>query len=387
MTSSLRGGGRKPVARSALPVYVEPAEDEALYSWLPRLASRLGLSAQALARTAFGIEFRPTASQWCYRPPPSDLKRISGRTGVGVARLRAMTLTQWSPIYRQDEAVERFCGARYFRRPPEPVPRHLAVCHICLETDNNPFLRLPWFIGWVAVCPHHEIRLTTWCSACTAKLRQRSLCKELQLKPSVCTDCGTSLLGAKPVRAHPMVLRFQAAMLDAKRRGAIDIEGIGRLSWPEFVAFADVLLGTLWIEPRLNEREQTFRSLYSEISWNPVTEGSPYGSRNGALALLAWFFQGWPYRPGPAKARQLLGRWLRAPRSRISRHLYRNRSDESDAGPHEIEETIRNRLRIVASTLPDPGLPKLNGFEPRPSVDADPRFRHRSSYKERQSRH
>jgi hypothetical protein len=184
-----------------------------------------------------------------------------------------------------------------------------------------------------------------------------------------------------------MVLQLQTAMLDAKRYGAIDIEGIGRLSWPEFVALADVLLGTLWIEPRPKELEETIRGFYAELSWNPLAEGSAYGSRNGALGLLAWFFRGWPWRPGPAKARQLLGRWLRVPRGRISRHLYRNRSDELDAGPHEIEETIRNRLRIVASTLPDPGLPKLTGFEHWPSVDADPRLRHRSNYKDRQSRH
>jgi hypothetical protein len=183
-----------------------------------------------------------------------------------------------------------------------------------------------------------------------------------------------------------MVLQLQTAMVDAKRYGAIEIEGIGRLSWPEFVALADVLLGTLWIDPRPKELEETIRGFYAELSWNPLAEGSAYGSRNGALGLLAWFFRGWPWRPGPAKARQLLGRWLRVPRSRISRHLYRNRSDELDAGPHEIDETIRNRLRIVASTLPDPGLPKLTGFEPWPSVDADPRLRHRSSYKEPQSR-
>jgi hypothetical protein len=37
-----------------------------------------------------------------------------------------MTLTGWSPLYRQDEAVERFCGARYFSQPAEPNPRYIA---------------------------------------------------------------------------------------------------------------------------------------------------------------------------------------------------------------------------------------------------------------------
>jgi hypothetical protein len=81
------------------------------------------------------------------------------------------------------------------------------------------------------------------------KLRQRSLRKVLPFQPSLCT-CGTSLLGAKPVRVQPMVLQLQTAMLDAKRYGAIDIEGIGRLSGPEFVALADVLLGTPMDRPK-----------------------------------------------------------------------------------------------------------------------------------------
>jgi hypothetical protein len=43
-----------------------------------------------------------------------------------ISALGAMTLTGWSPLYRQDEAVERFCGARYFSQPAEPNPRYIA---------------------------------------------------------------------------------------------------------------------------------------------------------------------------------------------------------------------------------------------------------------------
>src|SRR5258708_38166608 len=80
-----------------LPFYLEPAHDEALFSWLMRLATRLGVSMHALASCSFGIDDRYGHTRWWGRPHPWLLIRISERPDVGVALLRPMTLEGFQP--------------------------------------------------------------------------------------------------------------------------------------------------------------------------------------------------------------------------------------------------------------------------------------------------
>jgi hypothetical protein len=109
-----RSAGRPP-----LPLYVEPSLDEALLSWLLRLATLLGVSFHVLARQAFGIDDRSGYTRWWNRPHPWALVRISERTGVNVARLRQMTFEGLEPAYRDDEAAAHFAGRRYDSRAAE----------------------------------------------------------------------------------------------------------------------------------------------------------------------------------------------------------------------------------------------------------------------------
>src|SRR6185437_14908764 len=76
----------RPAKRPPLPLYVEPAAEEALLSWLLRLATRLGVPFHVLAREAFGIDDRSGHTLWWHRPHPWTLARIAERTGVSVAR-------------------------------------------------------------------------------------------------------------------------------------------------------------------------------------------------------------------------------------------------------------------------------------------------------------
>lgn len=152
----------------ALPLYVAPSEDEALFSWMLRLATRLRCSMHALASCTFGIDDRYGHSRWWCRPHPWLLKRISERTGVEVARLRTMTFEGWAPIYRDDEDSGRFSGRRYDRPAPDHRTYRFVVCGQCLEGDAKPYLRSSWLIGWMAVCPIHGTQLIDRCPACGA---------------------------------------------------------------------------------------------------------------------------------------------------------------------------------------------------------------------------
>ena len=109
----------RPTTRPPLPLYIEPAPEEALFSWLLRLVTRLGVLLHVLASQSFGIDDRSGHTRWWCRPHPWMFARLSERTGRSVARLQQMTFEGFEPAYRDDEATARFAGRRYDSRVAE----------------------------------------------------------------------------------------------------------------------------------------------------------------------------------------------------------------------------------------------------------------------------
>ncbi len=337
---------RRAIAEVPLPFYVQPAADEALISWLGRLASRFDLSPHEFASQAFGVDNRGPA-QWWLRPSPLSLKRISDLTGVPVDHLNRMTLNSWSPNYRRDEADGGFWEIRYRNPPPQRWTRYVAVCTACLREDVIPYLRLGWFIGWVAVCPRHEIALVSRCPSCNSKLRSAAYGLASPRPPHQCATCGSSVLTAKTYHAHASVMKLDAALLRGKRLGATDLAGVGRLSWPETVALADVLMGTFWTALHTGERRDIFQRMVRNRRTEDERGSGAYGGQYHGLDLLAWLLEGWPWSAGPQVAISLLFRWSRASRSRNSGSLPLIRSERWAAGPHGLDAKSQSSLRTL----------------------------------------
>ncbi|MGB6451373.1 MAG: TniQ family protein [Steroidobacteraceae bacterium] len=336
----------RPTPRPPLPLYVEPAEEEALLSWLLRLATRLGVSLHTLARVSFGVDDRAGYSQWWCRPNRWLLARIHERTGVSVARLRRMTFERFGPVYRADEDSGRFCGRRFDTRAPQQRTYRFAVCGPCLESDAKPYLRAPWSIGWMAVCPRHGTVLIERCSSCRARLRVAPFTTVANFSPATCTRCGASLLEDGHTAAHPSVVRMQAAVLRGKCEGITELEGLGRLTWKELVALFDVLLGMVWTDLTSAERQSLFLRYEYESFEEPRKETGIYAGRHDSLRFLAWLIEGWPDSEGAAVGRDLLERWLSGKPSRISHHLRPTWPGHPwSPGPHDIEPEVQNRLR------------------------------------------
>jgi hypothetical protein len=154
-----------------LPIYVAPEADEALLAWLMRLAAKLNVSIRALCRYGFVYEDCSMRSGWWHRPDSWLLMRISERTGVATDVLQRMTRNGWAPDYRHDEASGRFCGREFDQPYGLPKFIHYAVCTHCLAADTAPYLRAAWLVGWMAICPVHETRLTLRCTACQTTLK------------------------------------------------------------------------------------------------------------------------------------------------------------------------------------------------------------------------
>jgi hypothetical protein len=307
----------------------------------------LRVSMHVLAKCTFGIDDRFGYSRWWCRPHPWLLKRISERTDVPVARLRSMTFEGSAPAYRDDEDSGRFTGRRYDRAAPDHRTYRFAVCGQCLENDAKPYLRLSWLIGWKAACPIHETQLIDRCPACGAAPRVAPFANTAIFSPATCTRCSKSFLGNAPIAAHPSVLHMQAALLEGKRRGVLDLGGLGRLTWEEMVALADVLLGTVWTDLDLTERDEIFRAFASNVLNESLTADGVFDRRHASLLFLAWLTSGWPDGQGATLARQILRRWLTAERNRLCRHLRTAQEDPWTLGSNNFESTIRERLQVL----------------------------------------
>ena len=145
---------RCPRAVRQLPLHVPPLPEEALISWPLRLATRLGVSMQALEQEGVGIDSRGGRTHWWRRPHAWVLKRISDATGVKIDRLRQMTLHDWS-VHADDEASDRFNERHFAACQPEWRVFHYVACKQCLTADAVWYLRLAWTIDWLAICPKH----------------------------------------------------------------------------------------------------------------------------------------------------------------------------------------------------------------------------------------
>lgn len=329
-----------PPSTCRLPLYVEPAPDEALLSWLLRLATRLGVSLQVLAREAFGID-EDARSQWWRRPAPSALERITDRTGISIERLRGMTLATWQPVYRDDEASERFSHRRFTVSAPDWRAFRYVVCHQCLKADATPYLRLSWTIGWMAVCPRHGIVMTARCERCLGKLRIPRAAWNVPFSPLECTGCADELRFVDCI-ADPPVIRLQDTLLRGKCDGLTEIKRLGQFSWEEVIALADVLIGMFWTDLTFDEQHRLYGQFKEDINAHSLEHPS---IRYTDLAFFAWLTGGWPAGAGAEVGRDMLARWASGKPNHIFRHLGQNWAGPWDPGTHDMGMQIVARLR------------------------------------------
>jgi hypothetical protein len=329
-----------------LPFYVEPKPDEVMLSWLLRLAVRLQVSLHTLVRGGFWIDDRRERAHWWRRPEPQMISRISTRTGISTERLRAMTFERWT-LSRDDEANERFSAERFRQSAPRQRGFRYVQCEACVDADGAPHVRVPWAIGWVAVCPEHRIVMIAQCQRCRASLRFGRPAMSARFSPMVCTLCGHDLRYELHQRAHPVVLRLQESLIDAKSRGATELTGLGRMSWEQIIALFDVVLGMFWTDTKLVEQQRTHALFQKDY---PTPQAPFFNTRYPDLAFLAWLTEGWPRGPGPQIAMDMLSRWLSGKPNRIFRHLGVNWSDPWNPEQHDVPEQRRARLRQLLNT-------------------------------------
>jgi hypothetical protein len=280
-------------SNGCLPYYVAPAHEEALVSWLARLARRLGVSVQMLVRSAGITADFDVDSPWWFRPEPTMIARIAARSGVQSSRLREMTFAEWAPAIRNDEAIEAFSASPQ-RFTVRKITQPLVVCTQCLREDRDPYLRLSWMLGWIGLCPIHKSVLTSCCPQCRFPLRVPELTSVGPYPLHRCGRCNTELLGADAHPAHEQAVRLQAALLEGKRQGMAELGDLEPIPWSVAVAVLGTLFELVWIGPPARHRARLYSRVRRDLGLSRGLGLGEQGSRYGNLLLTAWLLDRWP---------------------------------------------------------------------------------------------
>lgn len=279
------------LSKPPLPYHVEPADEEALISWLSRLATRLGVSTQTLLQSAGVTTDRKRESIWWLRPEATVLDRIGRRTATDSQKLLSMTFAQWQPARRNyGDTLEQFDPPRQLLtvRSQRRSVQRIVLCVQCLRDDTEPYLRLHWMLGWTALCPRHATVLTSRCPECKVGLRWVELVAHVGAPR--CRRCRFDLDNTRARPAHERTIQLQAALLAGKRYGSSEMGSLGMMSWPLVIATIEILLG-LARTPTLC-RSTLYRYIRRDFD---LGEGfDEWNDRYGGLLLVAWLLDRWP---------------------------------------------------------------------------------------------
>ena len=162
------------------PLHPPPYPDEALTSWLSRLAAIYGRD--PIDFLGYEFNYLTDREQFEFldlKPPDSLLEGLSERTGVEISQVRSLTAQSYTPLliesltplpeYYADYVYQfnlLFSKSKPMKQKVKDwVPwfnrkRFLTIkgCKACINEDI-PYLRLYWRFPWMMSCPKHGILL------------------------------------------------------------------------------------------------------------------------------------------------------------------------------------------------------------------------------------
>ena len=249
-----------------------------------------------------------------------------------------MTFLSWAPEASQDEAVNRFGARRYLNRAAKNPMRGLAVCVECVRADRQPYVRLPWLLGWLAICPVHDVVMVSRCPGCRGALEVPVPGSRRVISADRCTRCGHRLVNESVAKALPAASALQDAMLIGKRTASLERAGIGSMAWPEFVMLSDLALGVFWCQADGARKSTIGLALaQDEAGCDDLDIGN---NREGCLVLLSWLLSTWV----DGRAGEFVGEaWTRLVNEEW-------RSASANWGP-SIEDVKLSQLGVLLSGL------------------------------------
>ncbi|MCV7001531.1 TniQ family protein [Mycolicibacterium alvei] len=220
-----------------LPTRLELGNDEALDSYLERLAVGNGLDAAQMLRliTTPSDERSPSGAFMMIRPDPSMVNRISQLGGIAHGHIESATLIRYSdglPIHLDGfdplirDSFRNVVAQGWF---PQTGTQ---VCPHCLEQSGQ--WHLHWRLPLVTMCSVHNTMLVARCDGCGERFRVR---RYSPLRPNLgphqsCGNqlglrqhCDHSVLDHSTEDAEPDLRQATAVVARALLGGSIDMLG------------------------------------------------------------------------------------------------------------------------------------------------------------------
>jgi hypothetical protein len=197
------------VAEDRWPLKVDPLPDEALSSWIHRLALANGIGPRPFAGVLGAREGMWTPR--LERRLPGDVAALLGnQAGVPPETISAMALTDdaLTPLLlplRENARRNRSTWMQY--------------CPLCLADDDAPYFRRQWRLASRASCFVHDCGLRDRCPACRSGIASFD---QAELVPQhFCARCGFDLRAAPKASVKAAARRLERAVADMLRVEAV----------------------------------------------------------------------------------------------------------------------------------------------------------------------
>ncbi|EZP43544.1 hypothetical protein BW36_00340 [Micrococcus luteus] len=213
-----------------LPIRPRPAPEEALDSYLERVATANGVTTSGFVRQ-LTAEARAPLRFTNIAPPPPILDMLASWTGTDPDLLQDCLLTRY-PIIPSIDSQNRH-GTRSVVAHGWVLLNRSQACPWCLAETG--VWKIAWRLAWVTACLDHERLLVTDCPGCQKPLRTTD---HGALRPagpgSICGNprpqgqgkrCPFDLSRISPPAAPPPVLQQQRRVERALRGAEVDLDG------------------------------------------------------------------------------------------------------------------------------------------------------------------
>lgn len=299
------------------PVHVKPLEDEALSSWIGRLATGQGLAIKTFCDLELpGKRIYATDVDLSVTLPV--INALAQKTAVPVVRVLATTFAAYENNLYLNVAGRRtpkwILPVGIYTRGDGVRVLGWQSCAACLAEDRQPYFRRAWRLAFNTLCQKHGTLLRDRCPVCQAavdiwKAPGRESIRAQDFRVGDCYYCRSALADYPNVKRPFSGLkadlqgRFQVLLNEAIVQGYASVPGYG-------LVYAHLYFEGLHRIVELFTKRRCSRRLRKALANHPENthlkpmlkhlEGSfealPIRSRHGLMRTLAWFMADWPSR-------------------------------------------------------------------------------------------